>query len=521
MIKINKEILILPLCLFLTNCEVDNYTEAVTQEQAQGTQGIRIHRKAPPEDHSCSRRNLSKGLVLIHKDAHHDNSNYNDIGKEESSLNSGVELRIDLQPIELRVEAREENKSRKTVVNSDIFRNWGAMDFDNDCLSNSEELALGTSIFNADTDGDGWFDGPCNKRKRLILTRIKAHDEQEDSGKDEFYLIVDDIRHPHDDLNDYWLFNDGDSKTFSRVIAERTRGTNTNNLRNVTIQGWEDDPQVTNTWAVDDQLFSFTVNLNNYNDGDTFSRRLTYSDWDYQIYLEVDVQKFADPSPINALGDEDEDGILDEDEFRVAKAFGGITDPYSQDILVEVDAMPGNGFRTEAKRLVNTRLHLNGYDPYIIRQEELPFDGCITRTEAKNLYLNYFTYAGYNAFRYAVVTELLWNDASGVAIGDFFAMDNSTWWINDGILAQAGTFIHELGHTLSLTNDLFHLIDTTAGFSYDSAMNYLFQPSLVDFSDDGAGGSSNDHNDWADVDPAYGLGWSFGESTRANQGICD
>ena len=52
-------------------------------------------------------------------------------------------------------------------------------------------------------------------------------------------------------------------------------------------------------------------------------------------------------------------------------------------------------------------------------------------------------------------------------------------------------------------------------------MNYFWQPTKVDYSHDGAGGDSNDHNDWAAVRPAEGLRSSFGNSLTADDGVCD
>ena len=88
-------------------------------------------------------------------------------------------------------------------------------------------------------------------------------------------------------------------------------------------------------------------------------------------------------------------------------------------------------------------------------------------------------------------------------------------------IALLTLFLVYLGHTLGLTQDVYAGIDTLAWFSYYSCMNYTFQATLVDYSDEGQGGDSQDHNDWAVVDPAYGLQYSFGLSTTQNDGICD
>ncbi|MCC6621377.1 MAG: hypothetical protein IT385_08980, partial [Deltaproteobacteria bacterium] len=397
-----------------------------------------------------------------------------------------------------------------------------AGDADGDCLRDVDEPARGLDPKRPDTDGDGWFDGPCNERRRLVLTKITAHDEEEDVGSDELYLIVDDVRFPTtSDLDGYWSFDDDQSRSFSLVVAQRVRGTNTTGaLASVRLEGWEDDVEAINTWWADDSLFSATINLGSYYPGQTFTVRKTYDDYDYTLTFRVDVVKFADPHPTTSGGDKDADGIKDAAEHTVSRTLGGIADPWRTEVLVELDWMKGRALETRARRLVTTRLATHGLALHVRPSEELPVDGCLTRTEAKALFDSRFQQKGTKAFRYAVMSEKLWNDASGVAIGDTFFVDDSTWWINGGVLPQAGTFIHELGHTLGLVKSLFHLIDSIGSPFYDSAMNYLYQPSMVDWSDDGAGGTSDDHDDWAAARPAKGLEWSFASSTTADDGVC-
>ncbi len=396
------------------------------------------------------------------------------------------------------------------------------LDPDRDCLATADELRLGTDPNNPDTDGDGWFDGPCNERRKLILVRIHARDEQEDFGDDELYLVADDLRHPRGDLDDVWDFDDGDSMTTSWLLAQRVRGTGDARLALVRVEGWEDDFELLNTWTPDDLLFELTVDLGAHAHGTILTeRRAGDDDYDYELTLRVDVERFADPSPLEADVDGDGDGIVESDEARVARDLGGLADPERPDVLVEVDWMRGHALRTQAKRQVVTQLARNGLTLTLLRDDELPVDGCVTVPEARRLYLDHFDHKGYGAFRYAVIGEELWNDASGVAWGDIFFVDDSTWWINGWVLPQAGTFIHELGHTMGLTNRVFHLIDSIAWFSYDSAMNYLYQATKVDYSHDGGGGSSWDHDDWSVVDPAYALKWSFGLVTSQETGACE
>ncbi len=394
-------------------------------------------------------------------------------------------------------------------------------DGDGDCLPDVDEAAKGTSKTNPDSDGDGWFDGPCNERRKLVLVSIIAHDEQEDIGDDELYVVVGDRRFPTtNNLDGYWNFDDGQSRLLRTTVATRVRGTNTTGqLAGARIEGWEDDVEVVNTWWVDDLLWETTVNLGAYSSGQTFRVRRTGNGSDYELTLRVDIERFADPTPTQD-GDSDLDGIKDAAEFQVSKDLGGIADPTRKDVLVELDWMADHAFETRARRLVTTRLASQGLTLQVRPGEQLPRDECLTRSEARALYDQHFKAKGYKAFRYAVMTEVLWNDASGLAVGDTFFVDDSTGWIAGRVRPQAGTFIHELGHTLGLISSVFPLIDSIASPSYDSAMNYFWQPTRVDFSHDGAGGTANDHDDWAAVRPAYGLRSSFGSSMTADDGVC-
>jgi len=79
--------------------------------------------------------------------------------------------------------------------------------------------------------------------------------------------------------------------------------------------------------------------------------------------------------------------------------------------------------------------------------------------------------------------------------------------------AIAGTMIHELGHNLCLTglnggvpvytgqpaSCRFSGVDTSAGSSYPSAMNYDYQLTTVDYST--GANPSGDHDDWAAIRP--------------------
>ena len=397
------------------------------------------------------------------------------------------------------------------------------VDSDGDCLSDDAEALRGTDPKNPDSDGDGWFDGACNERRKLILESVFVHESQDLSlfGGDDFYIIADDARFPQDGLDDYWQgWKSDTSHTLNQTIASRTRGVAATSLQQVTLEGYEDDWEIFNTWTVDDLLFKTTVDLGAYTSGETFTKRYSNDGYDYEATYRVDIERFADPDPLKD-GDSDNDGIKESAEARIAIDFGGIVDPMRPDVLVEVDWMAGHRLRTEAKRQVVTRMATRGISLFVLRDEELPLDDCLSVKEAQAYYNAHFSNLSYNGFRYALIGEQIWNDASGVAWGDMFLVDDSTWWINDMVLPQAGTFIHELGHTLGLTKqDTFPLIDSVSWLSYDSAMNYTYQALLVDYDTNGEPGDSWRHNDWADVKPGYALKWSFSLVTSDDKGIC-
>jgi Bacterial TSP3 repeat len=396
-------------------------------------------------------------------------------------------------------------------------------DSDGDCLSDTEELALGTDPNNPDSDGDGWFDGPCNERRKLTVVNVTTHESNDWSffGGDDFYLIADDVRYPNNGIDDYWDgFKSGTSHDLNRQIASRVRGVKPIALAQVTVEGWDDDWEPLNTWTVDDLLLSDPIDLGAYADGQVFTKRYTTSDSDYEVTYRVDIEHFADPNPL-LDGDSDNDGIKESNEARVTNDFGGIADPERTDVMVEVDWMSGHRLRTEAKRQVVTRMFEHGIQMFVWRDEEVPLDSCLTVKDAQAYYNKYFTNRGYDAFRYDIISEKIWNNASGVTWGDISLVNDSTWWISDSVMPQAGTFIHELGHTLSLTKqDTFHLIDSISWISYDSAMNYTFQALLVDYSSD----TPNDnlhHDDWPDVKPGYALQWSFALVNDNTTGPCN
>jgi hypothetical protein len=476
-----------------------------------------MKRQVPPSYSACTN---GDSAPLTSEDDAKANGNVGLTGKVErfGEIKGGLDKSFLLQPHD----ALPVGFRLDPIRNFRVKGAFAAGDSDGDCLPDADEIKAGTDPNNPDTDGDGWFDGACNERRKLVAEKVVVHESQDWGifGGDDFYMIADDVRFPNNDGLDNYVdgLHSGDSSTLNWTLATRTRGTQPVALAKINVEGWDAEVGLFNTWTVDDLLFAEAIDLGGYTDGQTFTRRYKSNDYDYEVTFRVDVERFADPNPL-VDGDSDNDGIKESAEAKVANDFGGIVDPQRPDVLVEVDWMNGHRLRTEAKRQVVTRLYEHGIQLFVWRDEEVPLDNCLSVNDAKGYYKKYFTNIAYDAFRYAIVGEQIWNDASGVTWGDMFLVDDSTWWISDMVLPQAGTFIHELGHTLSLTKqDTFHLIDSIAWLSYDSAMNYTFQALLVDY--DNEPNDDLHHNDWADVKPGHALKYSFALVASDEKGIC-
>lgn len=135
-----------------------------------------------------------------------------------------------------------------------------------------------------------------------------------------------------------------------------------------------------------------------------------------------------------------------------------------------------------------------------------------------------FNQSRYHIYHYALMGQAYTyrqnnvdiTNSTGVSyIGDddlfvsYGVLKDTNWWGLD--TALAGTFIHELGHNLCLSNSAngvayegqpescrYSGVDKFVSNKYNSSMNYTRQKYLVDYST-GANGSPNDHNDWAAI----------------------
>jgi len=228
-------------------------------------------------------------------------------------------------------------------------------DRDNDGLLDSEEDKNGNGIVDegetnplkADSDDDGWFDGPRNIRTKLFLTKIEAKNTQEDSeiGNDEVFVTFNHKRVPiKQNLNGYWSVGKGEALRPSIEVARRTRPPGYDNLLPYFVKvdlreddwfDWTDDDFII------DHMLTFTDNI-------TFKLEYKHSqrayiffsnDIDYTLTFRSSTEMFADPNPTDANADDDLDGISEIREFNVVRMLKGLADPTQPDIYMELDAV--------------------------------------------------------------------------------------------------------------------------------------------------------------------------------------
>ena len=235
--------------------------------------------------------------------------------------------------------------------------------------------------------------------------------------------------------------------------------------------------------------------------------------------------------------DPDNDGLDNVEEWMTSK---WLSDPFSQDIFVEIDFMrmwnlnKMCSFPEKSKYLVwrafakhNITLHID--DGCMGGGgEAIPFDGGLTVNSLKEIREKYFLHGDPNnwrkgVFHYAIITcfgvhafnrrvggMAFYTDSFFVAqirlmaLHPIFCIEGSNYYI-----AFAGAFMHELGHNLGIYNGNTPGCDNrNAQFpwqkdfwkyrNYKSCMNYQYVYRLVDYSDGSHG--ENDFDDWGRID---------------------
>ena len=238
----------------------------------------------------------------------------------------------------------------------------------------------------------------------------------------------------------------------------------------------------------------------------------------------------------HAVLDPDNDGIENVEEWETSD---WLSDPYRQDIFIEVDHMAAkNKFSKpyilpeKSKQMLytvftshNIMLHID--DGCMGEGEEIPYMERITYNETKEIYWKHFLRNSTQNPRKGIFHYVLLCSYSATTRGghSFQGWDNLDMFVlavqyirdwrmkeRDREVAIASLFMHELGHTLGLFEFTFDGIDNEScnafwlkGWwiyrNYKSCLNYRYSFSLIDYSDGTHG--RNDFDDWGNIDLTF------------------
>lgn len=346
-------------------------------------------------------------------------------------------------------------------------------DSDGDGLPDPFETQTGSQPDDSDSDDDGWADGR-NRRSYLVLTRIRADDEQEDVGDDEFYITAEDVRYPAArSLDASWPMNDGTERSPGIVIDVRALPAGTAASFRTRIRLRESDFTFLER-PTDDEFERFELE---WNEDGTATHTYDSDDARYVLTFRWFTVSFLDPARDSANSDADRDGHADSTEARLAvqhpsvqpihvPGYDGLSDPQQPELWVEIDAVGSDQqLMFDAKQMVasqfaNQRITPRFDDGYLGGGQVLPYVETLTPTDADNYRMDPAKFSASRLalrWRYALIVDVLEDGAGffGDALGQRFIF-RSVPGLGQTMTGQAQPifFMHELGHTLRLCHRL-------------------------------------------------------------------
>jgi hypothetical protein len=332
----------------------------------------------------------------------------------------------------------------------------------------------------ADADADGWFDGANNLMTVLTLATVAVNG----NANAHWRVIVDGVRFPNGptiplddtDPGDWFAYNAVGGANENLAVAKRIQAMNHYN------QSLDPGHSVYNSTVKVEQLGGGgpidygTTNLRWISDGGE-TLTLTFGGGAYPtvtLTFTTATSRFSDPTPGNATGDADGDGILENEEAAMVARTNGLGDPQpgGTDIMVVVGkSEPTASLDPSTYELLKTRffsrainLHIDsgvvngrpgiGGGPMALGGTPVVPGTVISMAQTLSIRNANLPAAPRRSTHFVLL-------AAGIDVGGF-GLTNATPGSHTVMKAnlaplptnifnyQAGVFMHELGHQLGL-----------------------------------------------------------------------
>jgi hypothetical protein len=312
----------------------------------------------------------------------------------------------------------------------------------------------------------------------LILTRIECLDEEEDIGRDEIYVVSEEVRYPlAGSLDGSWDLDD-DSEVFPGVVVDvrvsppaaaggpAPAFTSRMRLR-------EGDPTVFEG-PTDDTYKVFEIEW-----GETGTFEIVHEEDDAHYILEFRsfTVPFADPDP-GENADLDNDGLDEAKEFQISvqdpavqpavvAGYHGLADPGWRETFVEIDSVgDGNRVPFDAKQMVVSQFQFQSIslrldDGYLGGGQVHPYEETLTLDKLVNEYKSdpaRFAAQRESFYRYGLFSDRVVGEGS-YGVGSEFRKAFIVAHLRLGFVdlghsmtAQYAPVLimHEMGHTFGL-----------------------------------------------------------------------
>lgn len=311
-----------------------------------------------------------------------------------------------------------------------------------------------------------------------MLMKIECLDEKEDIGRDEIYLVSEDVRFPlASTLDGSWPMNDDTEVNPFIIVDTRVAGPETGQTPlsfKTRMRLREDDFDLLEN-PTDDTYKTFDVTW-----GEDETIKITHQDNDshYILTFQSFTVPFADPTPTGSSADSDGDGLSDRNEFLLStqdgtvqpgiiEGFNGLADPGHKELFVEIDSVgsdnqvPFHAKQMVASQFYNHDITLRVDDGFFGGggQQVLPYQETVTIDDLRRFKeptdpsnTDYFADVRNNLFRYGLFVEQTVGEGRlGNAVGKDFIVANFPG-LGLTLTAQYTPilFMHEMGHTLNL-----------------------------------------------------------------------